>query len=57
MLKASFGSPVVVPDGSRDSPDMRTQPRFMPPAAGVWIATADFWDVGEAKKDLDLIMC
>jgi hypothetical protein len=52
MLNASLGSPGR--EGSRDSPDMRTQPRLMPPAAGVWIANADFWGVGEEKNDFDL---
>jgi hypothetical protein len=53
MLKASFGSPVFVPEGSRASPERETQPRFMPPACGEWILKAAFWEVGRAKKDLD----
>lgn len=51
MLNASFGSEVLA---SRASPDMRTQPRLMPPAAGVWIAYSCFLGRGEAKKDFDL---
>jgi hypothetical protein len=50
MLKASFGSEVWA---SRASPDMRTQPRLMPPAAGVWMAYSCFLGRGEAKKDFD----
>lgn len=54
MLNASFASPFSVPVGSRDSPSMRTQPRLMPPAAGVWMEKDCLCGVGEEKKDLDL---
>jgi hypothetical protein len=50
MLKASFGSDFCA---SRASPDMRTQPRLMPPAAGVWMENSCFWGRGEAKKVFD----
>jgi hypothetical protein len=53
ILKASFGSPIFVPAGSRASPERETQPRFMPPACGEWILKAAFWWVGRAKKDFD----
>jgi hypothetical protein len=51
MLNASLGSPGR--EGSRDSPDIRTQPRLIPPAAGVCIEKADFWEEGEEKKSFD----
>lgn len=47
------GGVTFCPSGSRDSPAILTQPRFMPPALGVWIAYSAFWDSGELKNDFD----
>jgi hypothetical protein len=40
------------PAGSSDSPCICTQPRFMPPAFGEWMAYSAFCSFGEAKKSL-----
>jgi hypothetical protein len=47
------GQSTLVPSGSRASPCIETQPRFMPPAFSEWILNSSFCSLGEAKKSFD----